>query len=66
MRSAATYLAPAVVDDAAWELDGTGDDLSGFGGETLGTVVGGRFRFVGRAAFLAFRYSPQALQMVAP
>lgn len=32
----------------------------------VGTVVGGRFKLVGRAAFLAFRYRPQALQMVAP
>ncbi len=29
-------------------------------------TVGGRFKLVGRAAFLAFWYSPQALQMVSP
>lgn len=38
----------------------------GLSGCVLGTVVGGRFRLVGRAAFLAFRYRPQALHMVAP
>lgn len=41
----------------------TGEDLSGC---ILDTVVGGLFKLVGRAAFLAFRYRPQALQMVAP
>lgn len=79
VRSAATYFAPAVVlvvvvvvvvgDGTAWAtaaaLGAAGDVRSGLG-VAFGTVVGGRFRFVGRAAFLAFRYRPQALQMVAP
>lgn len=32
----------------------------------LGTKLGGFFRLVGRAAFRAFKYKPQALQIVAP
>ncbi len=32
----------------------------------LAATVGGRLRLVGREAFLAFKYSPQALQMVSP
>lgn len=32
----------------------------------LGTRLGGFFRLVGLAAFRAFKYKPQALQMVAP
>jgi hypothetical protein len=31
-----------------------------------GTTLGGFFSVVGRDAFLAFRYKPQALQIVAP
>lgn len=30
------------------------------------TTEGGRFRFVGRAEFRAFKYNPQALHIVAP
>lgn len=30
------------------------------------TMDGGRFRFVGRAEFRAFKYNPQALHIVAP
>lgn len=58
------FLAAADELEAACELLlAIGDVLSV---RALGTVVGGRFRFVGRAAFLAFKYSPQALQIVAP
>lgn len=63
--SAATYLAPA----ACWTACGLaslGDVEPVADCDPLGTIVGGRFRLVGRAAFLAFRYRPHALQMVAP
>lgn len=32
----------------------------------LATTLGGRFKLVGRAEFLAFRYKPHALQIVDP
>lgn len=61
---AATCFAPADELEAVCELQfATGEVLSEC---VLGTVVGGRFKLVGRAAFLAFEYSPQALQTVAP
>lgn len=65
MWSAATYFAPAVLGTTC-ELGAAGEDLSEFDDGPFGTVVGGRFRFVGRAAFLALKYNPHALQMVAP
>lgn len=66
--SAATYVAPAAV----WELgcadDGAGEALPGSGVrcDEGGTIDGDRFRFDGLEAFRAFRYRPQALQIVAP
>lgn len=62
--SAATYLATgAFGNNGTWAF---GDSLTGGCRGPFPVTVGGRFRFIGRWAFLAFRYSPQALQIVSP
>jgi hypothetical protein len=63
--SAATYVAPATFPVIDW-AQGFGDVFSGDFLGTVDTVVGGRFKLVGRDEFRALRYRPQALQMVAP
>ncbi len=61
--SAATYVAPGVFGN--WGALAFGDSLKD-GRGVLATTLGGRLRAVGRSDPLALRYSPQALQIVAP
>lgn len=62
--SAATYLAAGALGNrGTWAF---GDNLMGDCRGPLPGTVGGRFKLVGRDAFLAFKYKPQALQMVSP
>lgn len=63
--SAATYVAPGVLFGNSGTLD-FGESLTGVCRGLPATTLGGRLRFVGRAAFLAFKYNPHALQIVAP
>lgn len=62
--SAVTYVAPLTLDEPDWAPFPA--DLSAALGVPLATILRGRFRFVGLAAFRAFRYKPHALHMVAP
>lgn len=52
--------------DVDCELLAFGESLADACRTWLGTTLGGRFRLIGRSAFLAFRYRPHALQIVAP
>jgi hypothetical protein len=53
----------ALGNSGTWAL---GDSLTRDCRTPLVVTLGGRFKLIGRAAFLAFKYSPQALQMVSP
>jgi hypothetical protein len=62
--SAATYFATgAFGSKGTWAF---GDSLTGDCRAPFPATVGGRLRFIGRWAFLAFKYNPQALQIVSP